>query len=393
MKYPKIFLKPETFKSKSRHPWIFSKEIAKIKGNIAGGDIAGIFSAEGNFLGNGYYNPKSNITVRILSTENKAIDAEFIAERINTAFQKRKPLLTKTNAMRIVFSEADGLAGLILDLYNNVIVFQVASLGMERLKEYVLSAVKQIIKPRAIYEKSNDKQRLTEGLAPAVCWHTKEKQPLVDIFEGKIIYRIDLEGGHKTGFYLDQRTSRMSLKGLVKNKKVLDLFCYTGGFAIAAGVYGAKKVLGIDIKEEWLKYGHINSGLNEVADTVEFKKAHAFDMLTDIVKGMQRFDVIILDPPSFAKNKHTLKQAISGYSELNRLAMYALNTEGILCTFSCSHHIRAELFAQIIKKAASMAHKKYAIVKRCHQAQDHPIVKNIPESEYLKGYFLKVSPV
>lgn len=392
------------------HPWIYKGQFTQVAHFIQPGDIVSVVNSDGKSVGRGYYNPRSEISIRILSFKNEPIDRNFFCKKITEAVEKRKTLFSKTNAYRAIFSEADGLPGLIVDIYDDTAVFQILTLGMEKLKPLVLEAVREVLRPKYIYEKSESSFRRIEGLKDVRMWWgekgeirenkeemgeekgaIRENKGAVEIFEGKVKFLVDIENGHKTGFYLDQRKARMALEGLSKGKRVLDLFCYTGGFSISAAVYGAQSVRGIDIKEEWLELARKNAELNNVSERTEFVKGDAFSILEDIHKSGETFDIIILDPPSFLKSKESLASASKGYRQLNTLAMKTLSDGGILVTFSCSHNMPNEVFSDILKRSAAEAGKKTAILKRCHQSEDHPIVRTIPETEYLKGYFLRVT--
>jgi len=377
------------------HPWIFKSQISRSpihdsRSTIKPGDIVSVQDPGGKFLGRGYYNPHSEIAVRILSFHDEKIDGRLITGRIKSAFEKRRQLSAVTNACRVVFSEADKLPGLIIDVYADTAVFQALTLGMDKLKEFVVDGIEEVLKPKYIYEKSSSPFRGLEGLKDVTGWWGGEGKGRLEIFEGKARFLVDIINGHKTGFYLDQRKSRMGLQGLCADKSVLDLFCYTGGFSVSAGLFGARHVKGVDIKEAWLELARENSRLSGVAEKTEFVKADAFKALEDVLRSGQKFDIIIIDPPSFLKTRESLKSASIGYRELNLNAMKCLNSGGMLATFSCSYNMPNDVFSKILKDAAAAAGKKLTILKRCHQSEDHPIVKAIPETEYLKGYFLKV---
>ena len=218
----------------------------------------------------------------------------------------------------------------------------------------------------------------------------KQMQKGKQIYEGKAKFLVDIENGHKTGFYLDQRKSRLALSAISKGKTVLDLFCYTGGFSVNAALGGAKRVVGVDIKPEWLAMARKNAELNGAPDRIEQREGDVFDILNDICESGKKFDIIILDPPSFVKEKKSIISAAKGYKELNTLAMKSLNEGGTLCTFSCSYNMSNAIFADVIKQSAVEAGKSLTVLKRCHQDKDHPIVRSIPQTEYLKGYFIKV---
>jgi 23S rRNA (cytosine1962-C5)-methyltransferase len=372
------------------HPWIYKNQFRKAPSLIKPGECVSIVDSGGKFVGVGYYNPRSEISVRLLSFEEAVIDERFFLSRIDTAFRKRKLVLENTNAYRAVFSEADGLPGLIIDVYDNTAVFQALTLGMETLKPFIINAIRFVLKPRYIYEKSVSPFRKIEGMKDVNMWHGPAGNTVVEIREGQARFLVDIENGHKTGFYLDQRKSRLALALLSKGKKVLDLFCYTGAFSVSAALGGATRAIGVEIKNDWLKLAARNVELNGVSGKVEFIAKDAFSALKDISDSNEKFDVVIVDPPSFLKTRGELASASKGYKRLNTLAMSVLNSGGILATFSCSQNMPNELFSDVLKQAAKEALKPFTILKRCHQPEDHPIVKAIPETEYLKGYFLKL---
>ena len=375
---------------KKGHLWVYKNQFLKTVEPIKGGEIVSLLGPGGEFIGRGYYNPRSEIRLRLLSFSKEDICQSLFDKRIADAESKRADVAGMTNAYRVVFSEADLLPGLIVDRYAETIVFQVLTLGMERLKEMAVEAIKAILKPRYIYEKSVSPFRKLEGLNDVKMWWGDKGDTTVEIYEGKVKFLVDIEHGHKTGFYLDQRKSRQALHGLVKDKSVLDLFSYTGGFSVSAASFGAKYVRSVDIKDEWLKLGAGNAKLNDVSDKITFIKNDSFSELDKLADEGKMFDIVVLDPPSFIKSKKDIESASKGYRELNLKAMKILNDGGILATFSCSHYMPNDIFSLIIKKAAQLAGKRFEILKRCHQAKDHPIVKAMPETEYLKGYFLKI---
>lgn len=372
------------------HPWIFKGQIKDIDPLIRPGDIITAVTNEDKFIGRGYYNPASDISIRLLTFKDEAIDDPFIYGKVREAVEKREFLNDITNAKRLVFSEADSLPGLIADIYNDTLVLQVFTLGMEKLKPVILEAVRAAVNPAFIYEKSDSPFRSIEKLKPVKQWLGKARGANVEMTEGGAKFIVDVEKGHKTGFYLDQRRSRLALRGMSKNKKVLDLFCYTGGFSINAALGGAKKVIGVDIKKDWLALAHDNAELNKVSGAVEFSYGDAFAAIKKICNSGEKFDIIIVDPPSFLRSKKDIKSAARGYKEINTLAFKSLNDGGMLCTFSCSHNMPNEMFSDVIKAAAAESGKEFTILKRCRQDRDHPISRHIPETEYLKGYFLGV---
>ncbi len=377
-------------KLKPGHPWIFRGQALKTPAGIKAGDIVTIVNGQGEFVGRGYYNPASEITIRLLTFKDEPIDAAFLQKRVEDAVARRSFLSGLTDARRLVFSEADGLPGLIVDQYKDTIVFQVSTLGMERMKEGVLKALADTVCPEFIYEKSDSPFRKIEGLKTIKKWWLYDGETNVEIHEGAAKFIVDIANGHKTGFYLDQRRSRAALKEISRGKTVLDLFCYTGGFSVNAALGGAKTVVGVDIKPEWLALAGKNAALNGVSDKIEWREGDVFDILNDIPVSGEKFDIIVLDPPSFVKEKKSVISAAKGYKELNTLAMRSLSEGGTLCTFSCSYNMSNDIFSDVIKASAAESGKNLAVLKRCHQDKDHPIVRSIPQTEYLKGYFLKV---
>ncbi|MDO8525334.1 MAG: class I SAM-dependent rRNA methyltransferase [Candidatus Omnitrophota bacterium] len=373
------------------HPWIFKNQLLKTDPAIKPGGVISVTDGSGKFIGRGYYNPKSEIAVRLFTFIDEPVDNDFFRKKIAQAIDSRKGLSSITNAYRLVFSEADSLPGLIADIYNDTVVFQALTLGIDKFKPEITDAIDDILKPKHIYEKSVSPFRALEGMKDAAGWWGDPGKGLVEISEGKARFLVDIVNGHKTGFYLDQRKSRMALESIAKGRKVLDLFCYTGGFSVSAAIYGASYVRGAEIKGPWLELAAENAKLNNVGERIEFVRGDAFEVLKDINDSGEKFDIIIADPPSFLKSRESIASATKGYKELNVLAMQALSGEGILATFSCSHNMPNELFSKMIKEACARAGKKFTILKRCRQAEDHPIVKSIPETGYLKGYFLKMS--
>lgn len=374
------------------HPWIYKRQIIAPNPSVKPGSMVSVVNAEGGFIGRGYYNPRSDISIRILTFIDEPIDKGFFDKRIEKAFRKREKLREKTNAYRAVFSEGDSLPGLVIDVYRDIAVFQVSTLGMENFKKIIANSIQDVLKPAYIYEKSTSPFRRLEGLKDSKSWWGRNGSAEVEMFEGRARFIVDIEKGHKTGFYLDQRKSRMAMEGISKGRKVLDLFCYTGGFPISAALYGAASVRGIDIKKEWLGLARRNVVLNGVSAKTEFIEGDAFSLSKKIYNSGEKFDMIVIDPPSFMKARKDMVSASKAYKELNLTAMQSLADGGILITFSCSHNMPNEAFSDILKSAAKDAGKRTRVLRRCHQAEDHPIAKAIPETEYLKGYFLEVNP-
>ncbi len=387
-----IYLK-KTEKDNYSHPWIYKNHIDSADPAIMTGDLVRVFMHNNFYIGTGYYNPNSNIAVRILSHTDEEINKDFFANCISEAVIKRNEIKKISNAYRLIFSEADNLPGIIADIYDNTLVLQITTSGMDRLKKIIISALSDLVNPEFIYEKSDIESRKLEGLQPVSEWHGKKGKAKVLINEGKARFIVDIVNGHKTGFYLDQRKTRLAAGALAKGKRILDVFCYTGGFSVHTAMGKASEVTGIDTKNKWLLYAKENASLNNIPCPFHTVKGNAFTIMREYIHQNRFFDMIVLDPPSFVKNKHRVKTALKGYLEINRYAMKLLTEGGILCTFSCSHHIYNDFFSDMLKKAASLENKSLSIIKRCHQDKDHPIIRQIPETEYLKGYFLKIDPI
>jgi len=372
------------------HPWIFQGEVAKVEGNFSDGDSVNVKDSKGNFVGQGFINGKSQILVRIISREKEKIDKVFFHKRIKTAIDYRKPFSTDTSAQRIIFSEADFLPGLIVDLYNSSAVIQTLTLGMDQRKAMIVGILNELLHPTVIFERNDAPVREKEGLPRQkgiLSGSLGEKE--ICTVDG-IKYYVDIAEGHKTGIYLDQRENYLKLAKIVSGKTVLDCFSYTGGFSLHSAMYGAKNVLGIDVSGSAIESAKKNAELNKVTGQCSWQAADVFTLLGDKAKQKDLHDIVILDPPSFTRSKNAIEPALRGYKEINLKAMKIINTGGFLLTFSCSHHINKELFLDVILSAASDAKRTIRLTDYCSQSKDHPIIPAIPETEYLKGFVLQI---
>ena len=382
-------------KIKAGYLWIQRNWIDNFK-EVEGEELifAPVYSHSGSFLGMAYINPSSFITARIYSRKEEALTKELIKEKLTQALNYRKKLSINSNAYKLFFSESDGLPGLIVDYYNGVVVFQILTKGLEAHRNEVVKAIEEVICPEAIVERRDAPGRILEGL--------ETSDPVIHrgaefIENGKILieehgikFEVDLFKGHKTGHYLDQRENRLTVAKLAKNKSVLDCFCNTGGFGIYCAVHGAKEIMGIDISEHMLKLAARNAELNNVEKICTFVKGNVFDELRNLKKRGKKFDMIILDPPSFTKSRKTLKNALKGYKDINVKAMKLLNRGGILVTASCSHHVTLDIFMEVIKDALKDARRRARIMEIRYQAPDHPIIPEMPETLYLKLLILEI---
>jgi len=372
------------------HPWVFRSQIRDVSAQDPGA-VYSIYSSGGRKLGTGYYNPRSEIAVRLLTDREEAIDGAFFRKRIREAHEFRKRYVKESDAYRVVFSESDSLPGLIVDRYGDLVVFQILTLGMDRQKALVFEGIQASLKPRYVFEKSDTSSRKLEGLGPSVRWWTDEGPENLEIREGGATFLVNVRNGHKTGFYLDQRDARRSLKDLVKDRAVLDCFSYTGGFSVWAGLGGARAVLGIDVHDEVIALARRNAKLNGLSEEqVQFAAGNAFEVLREFDKGRKTFDAVILDPPSFVKSRKAVEGAVAGYKEINLRALRILNARGLLFSFSCSGHMEEELFLQVILDAAFDSRRKLKLLRRYGQAADHPVDPFIPQTSYLKGFLFEV---
>ena len=389
----KIIIKKGREKSLlNRHPWIFSGGVFRTDGNPQTGDIVSVVDAEGKFLGKGFYNSHTSIAVRVLTWDDEAIDATFWNKRLQQALALRSMLFvgTKTNAYRIIHGEADLIPGLTLDYYNGYCVMQIASAGLEKCKQDIIAAIQTALKPKGIFERGDMVSRKVEGLPQENKVLSGTIPETVIITENNMQLTVDLQKGQKTGMFLDQRDNRARVGELSKNKNVLNCFSYSGGFSVAAALNGAKTT-SIDISPEAIELCKQNFKLNNL-DLAghQFIAADVFGDLRRLRAEKQTFDLIILDPPAFAKNKDHIKQAAKGYKDINYVAMQIIKENGILVTCSCSQHIDRMLFQKIVHDAARDASRTVQLLEYRGQAPDHPINLAHPEGDYLKVMICRV---
>jgi 23S rRNA (cytosine1962-C5)-methyltransferase len=388
---PRIILK----KGKERpllrgHPWIFSGAVARMEGSVTPGDLGEVYSKEGDYLGTGHLNPRSQIIFRLLSVQREEADLSFFRERFSKAAALRRDHIKgRTNAYRIVNGEGDFLPGLIVDRYGDVMVTQFLTAGMDRSKEMIVSLLAREFHPESIYERSDVATRKEEGL-PEGCGllYGKEVPDRVEIEEEGCRFHVNVKRGQKTGFYLDQRENRMVLRRMSEGRRVLDCFSYTGAFSIHAGLGGAREVTLIDSSDEALTRARDHFALN-LLENVDLKwmRGDAFDVTRTLQPG---YDIVILDPPPFAKRKGHVPDAARGYKDLNLQAFRLLKEEGLLLTFSCSHHIDRDLFQKIVFSASVDAGRRVQLLGLTGHPVDHPINLSHPEGEYLKGLVCRV---
>lgn len=375
--------------------WVYDNEIDKIEGKFENGEIISVLDFDGYFMGYGYINTKSKITVRLLSRKKDTIiDRDFLAMRVRNAWEYRKQTID-TSCCRVIFGEADFLPGIVIDKFSDVLVVESLALGIDRLKPLILDVLTEVLKEdgiviRGIYERSDAKVRLQEGMERYKGFIGEPFDTRVEIVENGVKYIVNVEDGQKTGFFLDQKKNRAAIHPLCKGKKVLDCFTHTGSFALNAGIAGAKSVLGVDASETGIEQAKENARLNGLEETVKFQVADVFDLLPRLEAEGESYDVVILDPPAFTKSRDSIKNAVKGYREINLRGMKLVRDNGFLVTCSCSHFMNPELFAKTIAEAARSAHKQLRQVEFRTQACDHPILWAADQSYYLKFYIFQV---
>ena len=391
-----ITLKPNREKSVLRkHPWVFSGAIADIDGNPKIGETVKVLDHTGRFLAWGAYSPSSQIRVRVWSwQEDQEINARFFEDRIRKAVNLRKTLtsLTDTNAMRLVHAESDGLPGLIADRFDDVLVIQLLSAGVEFWRDTLVETLKSASGIETVFERSDAEVRSLEGLEVRTGWISSQKtDSVIQVDENGVNFLVDIEKGHKTGFYLDQRDNRKAAQTFAQNRDVLDSFSFTGGFAVNAAIGGAKSVTLVDASKDALAIARQNFQLNQLADAaIAFVEADVFSQLRYYRDAGRSFDLILLDPPKFAATRAKVQKAARGYKDINLLALKLLKPGGILMTFSCSGGVDEALFQKIVAGAALDSGKDVQIIARLSQAADHPVALNFPEGAYLKGLVCRV---
>jgi len=380
---------------KSGGMWVFDNEIDGITGEFEDGEIVEVHDFDGYYMGAGFINQKSKITVRIMSRKKgQEIDEQFIEKRVRNAIEYREKTVDMSSC-RIIFGEADFLPGIVVDKFSDVLVVESLALGIDRFKIMIIDKIKMVLKEmdiniRGVYERSDAKVRTLEGMERIKGFIGEEFDTKVEIIENGIKYIVDVQEGQKTGFFLDQKYNRLAIKPMCKDAKVLDCFTHTGSFALNAGMGGAKSVLGVDASELGITQARENAEMNGLSGTVKFECADVFELLPQLENEGEKFDLIILDPPAFTKSRNSIKNAVKGYKEINLRAMKLINDGGYLATCSCSHFMDTELFTKTIAEAARNVHKRLRQIEFRTQAPDHPILWSADESLYLKFYIFQV---
>jgi 23S rRNA (cytosine1962-C5)-methyltransferase len=403
--YPKFCItKKGERAARGGHPWVYGEEVVRADGGYANGDLVDVVTEKGKYLGTGFVNDNSKIRVRLISTNtNDKFDEEFWERRLRYALDYRKAVMPGDDykCCRLIFGEADQFPGWTVDRYNDLLVIQTLSLGIELRKHMLIPLLVKLLRNdgetvAGVYERNDVKIRLLEGMEEGKGWFRLEGEetpasPVTAICENGIVYDVDVENGQKTGFFLDQKYNRQSVARIAKGKRVLDCFTHTGSFALNAAKGGAAHVTAVDVSGEACRMTVRNAEKNGVTDRMDVVQADVFALLDKLEEVNSRdYDFIILDPPAFTKSRKTVHNAMGGYKDINMKAMKLLPRGGYLATCSCSHFMKEELFVEMLHDAAAEAHVQLRQIEARQQAPDHPILWNVPETNYLKFYIFQV---
>ena len=402
--FPRLVISPKgTRWVEQGHPWIYEAEVVSGGEDAENGVLVDAVSEKGKYLGTGFLSRKSKIRVRLISRNaNDRFDAAFWKRRIKYAWDYRKVVMgSDTGCCRVIFGEADGFPGLTVDRFSELLVVQTLSVGMERIKDTLFPLLAEVLREdgqdiRGIFERNDVAIRELEGLEQYKGWYLlpgemHPESPVTEICENGVFYKVDVENGQKTGFFLDQKYNRLAVARLAKGRRVLDCFTHTGSFALNAALGGAEHVTAVDISASAIEMAKANAQRNGLDGKMDFLVADVFDLLPELGKqGKAPFDFIILDPPAFTKSRKTVAGAERGYKEINLRALKLLPRGGYFATASCSHFMPSELFVKMLKSAAADAGVELRQIEARQQAPDHPILWNVPETDYLKFYIFQV---
>jgi len=372
------------------HLWIYAGFIHAVRGQPVTGDLVDVVMPNGRFYARGLYNPESKIRVRILTFHEEPITPAFWRERIAQAVRLRTRIAPETTAYRLIYGEADRLPGLIVDRYDDVLVMQTLSSGMDRRKEMLADLLCEATASVRVYLRNDAKSRSLEGLSPVTGFLRGDGGTTIEVREGAARFLVDIARGQKTGWFCDQRENRLAAARLTAGKRVLEVFCHTGAFGIQAALAGASHVEGVDVSEEALVLAREHARLNGVQERCSYRAADAFEELRRLEHTGTQFDVILLDPPAFARSKQAVPRALSGYKDINLLGIRLTKPEGIVVTSSCSHHVSDTDLWKAIGRAAQDAKRCVRLLEQRGQASDHPILATMPETRYLKCFIMQV---
>ena len=402
--YTKFYITPKGERAaRSGHPWVYAEEITNIEGEYRNGDLVDVVTNKGKYLGTGFVNDHSKIRVRLISTNtNDKFDADFWERRLRYAIDYRRTVMPGADfkCCRLIFGEADHFPGLTVDRFNDILVAQTLSLGIEVRKELIFNLLYKILREqgeeiRGLYERNDVKIRLLEGMEENKGWFALAEapepgEPLTAIVENGIKYNVDVENGQKTGFFLDQKYNRRAVGRIARGRTVLDCFTHTGSFALNAAKGGAKRVTAVDVSEFAVQCAAENARRNGLDGVMDCVAANVFDLLPQLEKQPKKYDFIILDPPAFTKSRKTVHSAMTGYKEINYRAMKLLPRGGYLATCSCSHFATEELFVKMLRSAARDAGVQLRQIEARQQCADHPILWGVEETNYLKFFLFQV---
>ncbi|GIW87306.1 MAG: 23S rRNA methyltransferase [Isosphaeraceae bacterium] len=396
MSGPRVILRPKRARPFfARHPWVLAGSIDRVEGHPAPGDEVAVWSAEGVWIARGLYNPASRIPVRLYRWEDAPIDGQFVRDRLGAAVALRREVLgwyQPDRACRLVYSESDGLSGLVVDAYAGHLLAQFGSLAFWLRRETILTALAEVAQPRSLTARFDRAQLRAEGLEKApepVCWGAAPSGP-IRFEENGLNFVVQLDSGQKTGFYLDQRENRAAVARLAPDRRVLDLFCYTGGFALHAARAGAVAVEAVDSSRTAIDQARHHAQINGLEPAIRFVEGDGLRRLEVLRGGGQRFDLVICDPPKYAPSHHDLERALSGYLRLNRAVVDVVEPGGLLVTCSCSGAMDRWAFQNVLAQSAELAGRTIQILEIRGQAADHPIAVSCPETEYLKCLIARV---
>ena len=372
------------------HLWLYAGHVAKIEGQPVAGDVVDVVTPAGRFYGRGFYNPESKIRVRFLTFEDIPINESFWLERMRQAVRLRQRIVTNSTAYRLIHGEGDRLPGLIVDRYDQALVMQTLAFGMDRRKAMLADLLAAVTGLKTIYLRNDPKSRTLEGLPLERGFAKGSGATTVEITEGQAIFRVDMESGQKTGWFCDQRENRLAAARYANGAEVLEAFCHTGAFGIHAALAGATSVEGLDISEDSLVIAREQARRNNVESRCRYRAGDAFDELRSLVKSGKRYDMVLLDPPAFARSQQAVPKALTGYKDINLLGIRLTKPEGFLVTSSCSHHITELQFWDAIRLAARDAKREVRLIEQRGQSGDHPILASMPETRYLKCLILQI---
>jgi len=372
------------------HLWIYAGFIHAVRGQPVTGDLVDVVMPNGRFYARGLYNPASKIRVRILTFQEEPITPAFWRERIAQAVRLRTRIASETTAYRLIYGEADQLPGLIVDRYDDMLVMQTLSSGMDRRKEMLADLLCEATASARVYLRNDAKSRVLEGLSPMTGFLRGDGGTTIEIREGAARFLVDIVRGQKTGWFCDQRENRLAAARLTTGKQVLEVFCHTGAFGIQAALAGASHVEGLDVSEEALILAREHARLNGVQERCSYRAADAFEELRRLEQTRRQFDVVLLDPPAFARSKQAVPRALAGYKDINLLGIRLTKPEGIVVTSSCSHHVSDADLWKAVGRAAQDAKRSVRLLEQRGQASDHPILVTMPETRYLKCFIMQV---